>query len=212
MSNFPEMFSSSTDSQTLEQLPFFAFGRDRSIRSMFFSHDADQPENYDANLRNWPSFFSGASNISSAGENEDANYRSQVDDAVERLTLLAIAEDVEPGKVSLVQGNLEKLLEKDSAFAQQVVQEVYLKNSSNVQILTSLISALAYLSKDALKTQANLIALAAFSHKSPEVKEWSIRAFEVWGDPESVEFLKNHEIGIRWLDRYRLDVIRDLEA
>lgn len=212
MSKTHGFFMESSETQSLDHSILLDFGRSENFRTMFVPWKEEREKSFDTESRYWHSLFLNGPNGSSVAEDRDFVQQKEVREGVDRLTQLALAEDVEPGNVSLVQIDLEKMIESNPNLAQQVVQEVYLNNSSNVKVLTSLISALAYISKEALKTQANLIALAAFSHKSNEVKEWSIRAFELWGDPESIEFLKNHQVGIKWLDSYRLDVIRDLEV
>ena len=53
-------------------------------------------------------------------------------------------------------------------------------------------------------------SLAAFPNKNQEVKEAAIRAFESWGNLESLKILKNISLEEEWLSEYLNEVISDL--
>ena len=56
----------------------------------------------------------------------------------------------------------------------------------------------------------SLIKLLA--NKDVEIKDFAIRVFESWADPESLKILDNTVVTPEWLESYRKLVVKDLKT
>ncbi len=79
------------------------------------------------------------------------------------------------------------------------------------KILTSILRIISNIDYDCIKPTGPSMALSVLNHKNPEVQECSIRAFENWGDEDSLTMLKYVKCSEDWLQSYLNQVICDLE-
>lgn len=83
---------------------------------------------------------------------------------------------------------------------------------NNVKYLKGILRIIGRFSQKSLFQELSTIALGSLSHQDEEVVELSLRAFENWGNKESLEILENtSEIKNEWLEEYRKNIINDLK-
>lgn len=87
------------------------------------------------------------------------------------------------------------------------IMRFYLPNYGNYHIMCGLIHALSHFEYKDVCPQGPILALALFSHKDIEVKEFSLKAFENWKAKESVTYLEETTLEVEWLNEYRKSVI-----
>lgn len=116
----------------------------------------------------------------------------------------------EPGVKSSTEYYVEQWLATSPFLVQTSIGKFFLANTSHVNRLVGVLSVVAHLDKEALSPANELIALAALSHGSVEVKEYALRAYEYWEDPVLVAKLKDFSIQPAWLEEYKNEIIEDV--
>lgn len=104
----------------------------------------------------------------------------------------------------------ERFLENKLA-AKEWVNKMFIENFGNPEIVTGILRVIAHLSYSDIAPQGPTMALAALSHKLPEVRECGVRALENWGAEECLVILRSVSFTERWLREYTEQVISDLE-
>lgn len=120
------------------------------------------------------------------------------------------ADRFEPGVKSSTEYYVEQWLSTNPFLVQTSIGRFFLSNTSHVNRLVGVLSVVAHLDKKALSPANELIALAALSHSSVEVKEYALRAYEYWEDPVLVAKLKDFSIQPAWLEEYKNEIIEDV--
>ncbi|PXF33311.1 hypothetical protein EU77_14380 [Mesotoga sp. SC_NapDC] len=120
-------------------------------------------------------------------------------------------QDFEYGLTSEAELFIGKHLELNRALVRSWINELFLKHFANVDIVVGILQSISRIEYDEIYPEGQTIALAASFHKHPEVRECSIRAFENWESPDCLEILRNCRCSEDWLEKYRLEVIQDLE-
>lgn len=87
------------------------------------------------------------------------------------------------------------------------IMRFYLPNYGNYHMMCGLIHALSHFEYNVVSPQGPILALALFSHRDIEVKEFSLKAFENWKAKESVSCLEATVLENKRLDDYRKAVI-----
>ncbi len=54
--------------------------------------------------------------------------------------------------------------------------------------------------------------MSLLANKDVEIKDFAIRVFESWADPESLKILDNTVVTPEWLESYRKLVVKDLKT
>lgn len=115
----------------------------------------------------------------------------------------------EPGIKSATDHYVEKWLATDSIMTQVETGKVFLANRGNDRRTIGILNVVSHMDKSAFHPMNVMIAVGALSHRSTEIKECAIRAFEYWEDVELIRSLEHHTLTPKWLDDYRLEVISD---
>ncbi|KNZ41684.1 hypothetical protein [Acetobacterium bakii] len=84
----------------------------------------------------------------------------------------------------------------------------YIGNSNTSIGILHIISHFEY---NEIKPIGQTIAMAGFSNKNIEVKDFAIKAFENWNSKESICILQNSETSAKWLNEYLEEVIENLK-
>ena len=92
------------------------------------------------------------------------------------------------------------------------LNELYLENISNDKVLIALLKILAHSDETALYPVSYTLAIAALSHRSIEVKECGVRAFEYWHSETALSAIENTTLTPVWLEEYKVQVVSDIRA
>ncbi|MEE1902662.1 hypothetical protein V0R39_10500 [Pseudomonas inefficax] len=126
--------------------------------------------------------------------------------------LIAMLENdtFEPDRKSITERYVEQWLIRKPALSQLVIMQLFLESRSNDKRIIGILNLLAHLDVQKFYPANEIIAVGAFSHKSNEVKECALRAFEYWENEELAAGLRNHRLTPQWLDDYRTSIISDI--
>jgi len=116
----------------------------------------------------------------------------------------------EPDRKSLTERYVEQWLARKPAMAQIVIMNLFLESRDNDKRMIGMLNLLAHLDVKRFHPANEMIALGALSHKSNEVKEYALRAFEYWEDVDLAGRLKSHELTPKWIDDYRRTIISEI--
>ncbi len=120
-------------------------------------------------------------------------------------------DDFEFGLSSQCENLTRKWLQEAPMLTREALNDLYLRNIANEKVLLALLKVIAHFDYDEVFPVGQTMALAAISHKSVEVKECGIRAYENWEHTESLAILGQTEVQPSWLNQYLLDVVSDLK-
>ena len=91
------------------------------------------------------------------------------------------------------------------------LNSLFLEYYDNITVLTGILRILGRFEEKLIFPEGMAMALGGFSHKSDEVKELCIRAFENWGSKNSLKVLRNTKVEINWLQEYINEIVTSLE-
>ncbi len=83
--------------------------------------------------------------------------------------------------------------------------------TTNPHLCVGILHMVSHVSPSYIEPYGSNIAMAAVSHKSMEVKEFGIKVFENWGDPQYIKVLEMMDCGNKLIDSYRNVVISSLK-
>lgn len=92
------------------------------------------------------------------------------------------------------------------------LNELYLENISDDKVLIALLKILAHSDETVLYPVSYTLAIAALSHRSIEVKECGVRAFEYWHSETALSAIENTTLTPAWLEEYKIQVVSDIRA
>lgn len=187
-----------------EQYSFTSFGGLASSNFSFtFANSTFSDPKVGRNIRVLESPQTGTVNAPLLDEEARAKFEKGF---MERLDV----DRFEPGVKSSTEYYVEQWLATNALLVQTTIGKFFLRNTSHPNRLVGVLSVIAHLDKEALSPANELIALAALSHSSVEVKEYALRAYEYWEDPVLVEKLKDFTIQPTWLEDYKNEIIEDV--
>lgn len=129
------------------------------------------------------------------------------------LIILIRESEVEFGFYSVVDSFIRDRLVENSSVTKEWLNSIFVENFHDVTIATGILVALSRLDYWDAYPNGLTIALAGLNHRSAEVRECAIRAFENWANPKSLDVLRTiKKQPEQWLNSYIAQVIRDLEA
>lgn len=128
-----------------------------------------------------------------------------------RLISLLKDEDFEFGYISRSEELIREQLNINSLATRNWINEIFISNFDNEIILMGILRIIGRFDESLIFPQGQTIALAALSHKSDEIKELGVRAFEKWNSIESLAILKKLNFDKVWLQDYVTEVIHDIE-
>jgi len=98
-----------------------------------------------------------------------------------------------------------------SLYTKECLGSMLLKHFANVGVLTGLLRIISHIDYEDISPIGQTMALAVLNHENVEVRECGIRAFENWGNIESLNILRHIKCKEKWLQDYLEKVIIDLE-
>lgn len=150
-------------------------------------------------------------NTSSTTMEQKSSY-VQCDDKMTQEFLQIVANDYfESGYTSISESYVSRAIEEDPVLTRDWISKLFLNNIQNEHVVIGILHILSHLDYDQVYPQAQIMAIAGLSHKSAEIREYAIKAFENWANPDSVSILKAINCPEKWLQEYLLQVIADLE-
>lgn len=114
---------------------------------------------------------------------------------------------IENAADSFVQENLRN----NSSYIKEWLNKLFLEHFADIGVTTGLLRIIAHLNYTEIAPTGPTIAVAALSHENAEVRECGIRAFENWGNTDTLGYLKHIKCKEKWLQNYLEQVISDLE-
>lgn len=127
-----------------------------------------------------------------------------------KLLNLILESDFEYGIESEVDVFIRNRMEENSLATKSWLNDIFVEYFSNPVILVGILRIISRLSYYEVFPQGQVIATAALSHSDVEVKECGVRAFENWGDLNSIRILENLHVSPSWLQGYIDQVLEDL--
>lgn len=146
-------------------------------------------------------------------ENNDVSFEDYLSQKITPKFLSIIKDEYfEFGYTSKSEELVRDQLSLNALAARNWLNEIFITYYSKESVLIGLLRIISRFEPSLIYPQGQTMALAALSHRSNEVKELGVRAFEQWCDNESVNILKSIDKKIPlWLLEYVNDVIRDIE-
>ncbi|WP_312654377.1 hypothetical protein [Proteiniclasticum sp.] len=92
------------------------------------------------------------------------------------------------------------------------LQQILITYASDDDVWIAILNILSNLSYHESEPYSMFIAGSALSRKNIRIKEMAVVMFEEWCNGEALEFLREMETGVAWLDKYIASVIQDIET
>ncbi len=108
---------------------------------------------------------------------------------------------------SFVQENLRD----NPVFTKEWLNQILLEHFADVEVATGILRIVSHLKYAEIYPTGPTMALSVLSHENAEIRECGIRAFENWGNTDSLEYLKHIKCEEEWLQDYLEQVISYLE-
>lgn len=127
-----------------------------------------------------------------------------------QLIHLILYSDFEYGVDSEVDMFIRNQMRQNALATMSWLNDIFVENFDNPKILVGILRIISRLSYYDVFPQGQTMATTAFSHSDAEVKECGVRAFENWGDLQSLTILENLQVSPPWLQDYINQVVKDL--
>ena len=127
-----------------------------------------------------------------------------------KLLNLILESDFEYGIESEVDVFIQNQLKENSLVTKSWLNDIFVEYFANPVILVGILRIISRLSYYEVHPQGQVMAIAALSHNDIEVKECGVRAFENWGNLDSIKILENLHVSPSWLQEYINQVLEDL--
>lgn len=108
---------------------------------------------------------------------------------------------------TFVQGNLRY----NPVFTKEWLNHILLEHFDDVEVATGILRIVSHLKYEEIYPTGPTMALSVLNHKNAGIQECGIRAFENWGNADSLEYLKHIRCEEEWLQDYLEQVVSDLE-
>jgi len=137
---------------------------------------------------------------------------NKIENLTKKFILMIYENNFEYGYISLAEEYFEELIKKyNPESVMGWLNGIFLKYFENTKIIIGLLHIIAHLDYKIVYPQGQTMAIAALSYNNIEVRECGIRAFEKWGNMESLKILKNLRCEEKWLSNYVQQIVYDLE-
>lgn len=120
-------------------------------------------------------------------------------------------EDIELGSYTEADKLIEKYLKTHNNLIQSALNEIYINNIKDQNILCKLLLLISRVEPEKLNKTGHTIALAALNHCDNVVRQYAIRVFENFFDLSSLECLEESRKDIFWIQEYKEEVIREIQ-
>ena len=122
-----------------------------------------------------------------------------------------IEESFEFGIKSKSEIIIEEQLSINALATRNWLNTIFIDYFDDERIIIGILRIIGRFDERIIFPQGQTMALAALSHKSTEIKELGVRAFENWGTYNSINVLENIDLDIEWLSDYKNQVIEDMK-
>ncbi|MHA1894132.1 MAG: hypothetical protein ACTSX4_06505 [Candidatus Helarchaeota archaeon] len=122
-----------------------------------------------------------------------------------------LEESFEFGIKSRSEKIIEEQLNINALATRNWLNEIFIDYFNDEKIIIGILRIIGRFDESVIFPQGQTMALAALNHKSAEIQELGIRAFENWGSYNSLKILENIKINVGWLNEYKDQVIEDLK-
>lgn len=134
--------------------------------------------------------------------------------SVQCLISMLASEECETGISNPSESFFVGLLKDDHISALNVLSTVFMNCFSlepkKITVLVGTLHLISHLEYDQVYPTGQTLAIAAISHKNPEVAEYGIKCFENWKHPDGAAKLKAIRFSTSWLQEYADDVIAEI--
>ena len=127
-----------------------------------------------------------------------------------KLLNLILESDFEYGIESEVDVFIRNQMKENSLATKSWLNDIFVEYFANPVILVGILRIISRLSYYEVFPQGQVLATASLSHNDVEVKECGVRAFENWGNLDSIRILENLHVSPSWLQGYIDQVLEDL--
>lgn len=150
--------------------------------------------------------------IDESGENELNERRLELyRKALTNEFLSLVRESVfEFGFQSIAEDYIRGKLSENALAVKEWLNELFIEHYRDEQVVSGVLRIVSHLDYEEIYPQGPTMAIAAISHKSVQVQELGIRAFENWGNEESLSALEGVAVTTAWLGEYLNGVVEDL--
>lgn len=157
------------------------------------------------------------SELTTIPQDEQQHEKKFLDLISNEIMILLRNEEIELGSLSKTEIYLKKLQEKDYKLLCYVTTELISKciTDSDENRLAKLMYVLSGLDYNIIKSHLIIIARILSSQSdyfSSYVKEVFIQIFEIQDNKEIISILENLDFKIEWLDKYKLEVIKEVRG
>jgi len=201
---------------------------DGSVHKDYETADLNSPD-YAAFNQYYNAFYFAFTNTSSESINEEGvktkarevSFENKINDNREHileteispLFLKLIKEEVfEFGYTSSTELLIREQLKINALATRNWLNKLFIENFQNQTILIGILRILGRFEENDIFPHGQTMALAAIVHKSAEIKELGVRAFENWGSMNSLTILKAIKVEPQWVQDYIDQVTLDLES
>jgi len=123
---------------------------------------------------------------------------------------LILGEQFDSNEISKSEIFAHELYDISPNLLNEILILIYNEDISDAKTLIGLLTIISSFKYKELIPTVTCIALTSFGHKSQEVKEYAIRAFDIWMAPETIKILETYKSNIPWLERYKQSIITKL--
>lgn len=152
------------------------------------------------------------SNSSSSNQDFKDEGEDFVRNVVTKFLRTLEFDTLEIGMNSKCEEFIRESLEVDPLHTKEALNKLFLKNINNDKVVLSILHTISHIDYDLIYPEGQTMALACFSNKDLEIREYAIRAFENWACSSSLDILESQRVSPAWLDDYRKEVIEDIKG
>ena len=133
-------------------------------------------------------------------------------EATPRILSIIREQELEYGYESPAEQFIREKLSEAPAVAKEWLGNLFLEYFDAPDVLVALLHAISHFDYNDIFPTGQMMALAALRYQNPEVRESAVRAFENWGNSDSLlKVLRAIRFREEWLQNYVEQVVRDLE-
>jgi hypothetical protein len=115
------------------------------------------------------------------------------------------------GEIDIADYFIEVQYEKYGKICFKWILDLYRKKYDDIQFCIHLLKCLRHIDLDHITEDLITIASESFDRDNDELRELAVMTFENWEYVKGIPLLKSFKFNWKFLDDYRLDVIRDLK-
>jgi len=131
------------------------------------------------------------------------------------LKSMLTSEISESGVVNLSEEYFGKMIDEDHRLALNLVNKIFMDcistNNREYNLLVNVLHLLSHFDYQKVYPWAQTMAIAALGHKNAEVRDYAIKCYENWKNPDGIKNLKAVKFNEEWLQEYANAVIKELE-